>query len=149
MQDLAKPLFGSFEKSKFLVKDSEIEKSKLYISKVKPNAEWNLHNPFDNNFKVTEGPFSLKKGEGLWAVNSFMATGDNKKFALKIYAQGDLKIYLNGTEVYNNRILTKRHYDEFNLTDAMHLLKPGKNVIGFELKDAEADSQFDFGLYQF
>lgn len=149
MKKLTQPLFESVRKANFIINDSEIEKSTLYISKLKPNVGWNLHNPFDSPFKSHQGPYDLNKGEDVWAVNSFVVKSKDDKMALKLLGQGDLKIYLNGEEIYNNRILTKRHYDEFNLVDYMHLLKPGKNVIGFELKDAEANSQFDFGLYQF
>ena len=69
---------------------------------------------------------------------------------MKLYAQGDLTIYLNGQIIYKNeKILTKRHYDELNILEHSKYLKDGKNVIGLELKNAEADSDFDFGLYQF
>ena len=85
----------------------------------------------------------------MWAVNQFSITDLSKDLALKIYAQADLKIYLNGNLVYDNKILTKRHYDEVNLRDFRQFLKKGENVIGFELTNAVADSDFDFGLYEF
>lgn len=149
MKKMAQPLFEPINKASFIINDSEVKKSTLLVSKLKPGEGWNLHNPFDPHFKSHEGPYDLNKGENLWAVNSFVLEGKPDKMALKLLGQGDLKIYLNGTEIYNNRILTKRHYDEFNISDYQHLLKEGKNVIGFELRNSEADSQFDFGLYKF
>ncbi|OAQ40326.1 hypothetical protein A5893_05075 [Pedobacter psychrophilus] len=149
MYQLSQPLFETVKKANFVINDSEIKNSTLLISQLKPADGWNLHNPFDAHFKSHEGPYSVKKGEDLWAVNSFIIKGKPEKMAMKLLAQGDLKIYLNGTEIYNNKILTKRHYDEFNISDYQNLLKEGKNVLGFELKNSEADSQFDFGLYNF
>ncbi len=149
MKKLSEPLYASAKKAVFIINDSEEKNASLFVSSSEPSDNWNLHNPFDPQFKKHEGPYKLNKGDNLWAVNSFMLTNKEEKMALKLFGQGDLKIFLNGTEIYSNRIMTKRHYDELNISDCQHLLKEGKNVIGFELKNSEADTQFDFGLYKF
>jgi hypothetical protein len=134
----------------FLVSDSEVVPSTLHVSFSQPSAGWNLHNPFEAKFQSHTGPVPVKKGQSLWAVNSFTSSADAKNLAMKLYAQGDLTVYLNGEPIYKNeKILTKRHYDEVNISDFTKYLKDGKNVIGLELKNAEADSDFDFGVYQF
>lgn len=149
MKEMSVPLFEPVEKATFLINDSEEKASNLYVSILQPSKKWHSHNPFDPLFKVHKGPYQLNQGENLWAVNSFTLNDKVERMALKIFAQGDLKIFLNGTEIYSDRILTKRHYDEFNLSNYLHLLEKGKNVIGFELKNSAAESQFDFGLYTF
>jgi hypothetical protein len=149
MKKLSEPLYAPVKKAVFIIKDSEEESASLFVSRSQPSNNWNLHNPFDPQFKEHKGPYKLNKGDSLWAVNSFIVTDKVEKMALKLFGQGDLKIFLNGTEIYNNRIMTKRHYDELNISNCQHLLKEGKNVIGFELKNSEANTQFDFGLYKF
>ena len=148
---LHSPLYNEPKsKPEFLISDSEISASKLNISFQQPSSGWNLHNPFDEKFESFTGPLKLKKGQSVWAVNSFIRPENIKNLAMKLYAQGDLTIYLNGQIIYKNeKILTKRHYDELNILEHSKYLKDGKNVIGLELKNAEADSDFDFGLYQF
>lgn len=149
MKKLSEPLYASVKKAVFVINDSEEQNSSLFVSPSHPGNNWNLHNPFDAQFKEHKGPYPLNKGDSLWAVNSFIVTDKKEKMALKLFGQGDLKIFLNGTEIYKNRIMTKRHYDELSISDYMQLLKKGKNVIGFELTNAEANTQFDFGLYKF
>ncbi len=149
MKKLSEPLYASVNKATFIINDSEEEKATLFVSRTEPSKKWNLHNPFEPEFSAHEGPYKLSKGEGLWAINSFVVEDKLERIALKLFAQGDLKIFLNGTEIYNNRIITKRHYDEFNLSNYQNLLKEGKNIIGFELKNSEPNTQFDFGLYKF
>ncbi|MGV3508146.1 MAG: glycoside hydrolase family 2 protein, partial [Sphingobacteriaceae bacterium] len=145
---LHQQLYKKYSAARFLISDSEIAPSKLNLSKVYPGEGWNMHNPFNASFKELLGPAKLKQGDNIWAVNSFIVSDISKKLGMKIYAQGDLKIYLNGNIVYDKKILTKRHYDELNLSDFGKYLKSGKNIIALELKNA-ADSDFDFGLYEF
>jgi len=134
----------------FLINDSEISPSKLNISYRKPTEGWDKKMSSDHKFETITGAAKVKKGQSIWAVGSFEKPADVKNLAMKLYAQGDLTIYLNGNVIYKNeKILTKRHYDEFNLTEYSKFLKPGQNIIGLELKNAEVDSDFDFGLYQF
>ncbi|MEJ7691486.1 sugar-binding domain-containing protein [Daejeonella sp.] len=148
---LHNPLFNAPKgEPKFLVNDSEISPSKLNISFEQPSAGWNRQMSSDEKFETLTGPAKVKKGQSLWAVGSFKKPSKALNLAMKLYAQGDLTIYLNGNVIYKNeKILTKRHYDEFNMTEYSKYLREGQNVIGLELKNAEADSDFDFGLFQY
>ena len=149
VKQLHQQLFKTYSMPEFLVTDLEIKSSTLNLSTVFPGEGWNLHNPFNSYFKPIAGPAKVKQGDSIWAINSFAKSGLSKKLAMKIYAQGDLKIYLNGNVVYDKKILTKRHYDELNLSDFSNYVKEGKNIIALELKNITADSDFDFGVYQF
>lgn len=140
-------LYEKYSKAEFLVPDSEISPSNLYTSSTQPGHGWHVR-AAAADFKPSVGPLKLKKGDSIWAVNKFtLSHKDN--LAMKIYAQGQLKIYLNGSLVYENEILTKRHYDELNLSEFSEKMKRGENTIALELKNATADSEFDFGLYKF
>jgi hypothetical protein len=68
---------------------------------------------------------------------------------LKLFGFGDAKIYINGELVWQeDKIRTKRHYDDINLTNKISLLKPGKNIIQVECTNATQDTRFDFMLYR-
>ncbi|MBA9078623.1 glycoside hydrolase family 2 protein [Rufibacter quisquiliarum] len=147
---LHEPLFyKNVKKREYLVRDSEVEPGHIMASYTHPGAEWNLHNPFAVAFKKVNGPVKVDKGQNLWAVNSFMNNATPDNMALKLFARGDVKVYLNGHLIVNRYTLTKRHYDEINISEFTKYLKPGKNVIGFELTNTVEDSEFDFGLYQY
>ncbi|MGV3642363.1 MAG: glycoside hydrolase family 2 protein [Adhaeribacter sp.] len=147
---LHQPLYNNaVAKAHFLVRDSELAPAPLMVSFEKPEQDWNKHNPFAPQFKKHTGAVKVKKGQTLWAVNSFVQDEAPEHLAMKIYAQGALKVYLNGHLIHDRQTLTKRHYDELNISQYTRYLKKGKNVIGLELKDAVADSDFDFGLYRY
>lgn len=146
---LHEQLFRAYSKHQMLISDSEVKSSSLNISSEFPGEGWNLNSSLITNFKKVEGPAKLKQGDSVWAINSFSNAQLSGKLAMKLYAQGDLKIYLNGNLVYDKKILTKRHYDELNLSDFNQYVKEGQNIIGLELKNVTADSDFDFGVYQF
>ncbi|WP_114778582.1 glycoside hydrolase family 2 protein [Botryobacter ruber] len=147
---LHEPLYYQhINKQEIILKDSEEEASPLMTSFTYPGREWNNHNPFSPAFKKTTGPVKVSKGQTLWAVNSFVKNDLPDRMALKVFARGDLKIYLNGHLIHDRYTLTKRHYDEINISEFARYLKEGKNVIGLELQNAAEDSEFDFGLYHY
>lgn len=149
MKRISDSLFNQYPKARTLIRDSELKPSSMYVSNLDPGANWTTLNSPDSRFKKVTGPLKLTKGQDIWAMNNFNADQLPSKIALKLYGQGDLSIFLNGKEVYNKRILTRRHYDEFNISPFRHLIKPGKNILTLELKNVLADSDFDFGLYRF
>jgi hypothetical protein len=70
-------------------------------------------------------------------------------FGIKLYGFGDAKIYLNGQLVWEEeKIRTKRHYDDINLSNKINLLKPGSNRIAIECTNATQNTTFDFSLYR-
>lgn len=149
MRKMSEPLFKQYPKFKTLIEDSELKKSNIYFSNTEPGEGWTLRSSADIPFERTVGPLKLKKGTAVWSISNFEIDKVPVKLALKLYGQGDLKVFLNGQEIYNKRILTRRHYDDYNISEFNHLLKRGTNVLAFELKKVDADSDFDFGLYTF
>src|SRR5690606_20553737 len=108
-------LYSEYAPPRVLVPDAEEGPSVLHVSKEYPGDGWYDHNPFPKAFSKRAGPYRVKKGGSVWAINSFVKEDNGYGPAMKLYAQGDLKIYLNGHLVYDKRISSKRHYDEFNL----------------------------------
>jgi len=149
MKRISDSVFHRYPESRTIIKDSELTPSSMHVSYKDPGADWTLLSSSNAAFKKTAAPLKVTKGHNIWAISSFTADQLPTKMALKLYGQGDLKIFLNGVEVYNKRILTRRHYDEFNISEFSHLVKPGNNVLALELKNVLADSEFDFGLYRF
>jgi hypothetical protein len=149
MKRISDSVFHQYLKARTIIEDSELKSSGMFVSTEAPGPDWTIQDPSKSSFKKTTGPLKLKKGQNIWSANTFNADPLPEKLALKLYGQGDLKVFLNGKEIYNKRILTRRHYDEFNISQYHHLVKAGNNVIAFELKNVLADSDFDFGLYRF
>lgn len=94
-------------------------------------------------------PVPVKKGDTLRASAGFHTTDAPRKVAMKFYAQGDLKIYLNGQLICDRKVLTKRHYDELDVTSYRSLIKPGRNTVVVELSNIPGSSVFDFGMYRY
>ncbi|MES3018496.1 MAG: sugar-binding domain-containing protein [Bacteroidota bacterium] len=149
MKKMSDPLFNQYTKARTVIEDSELKPSVIFTSNDNLGANWMTLNSSDSRLKKVLGPLKLTKGQNIWAISNFNMDQLPQKIALKLYGQGDLKIYLNGTEIYNKRILTRRHYDEFNISQYHELLKAGGNILAFELKNVDANSDFDFGLYRF
>lgn len=147
-KQLHQPLYANYTKPVFLIKDSETQASKLNWSAVYPGKDWTTE-PNLPAFSQQLGAVNVEKGKSIWSANSFNLTDRKTDLAMKLYAQGQLKIYLNGKLIYDKKILTKRHYDEFNLLNYKDLFKLGLNHIAVELTDTTADAKFDYGLYQF
>lgn len=148
VKNLHEKLYANYGKAVFLVEDSEIKPSKIQFRNTFPGTEWyGKSNPA--GFKTQLGPVNVTKGQSVWSAATFQLNDKQADLAMKLYAQGALKIYLNGQLVYDKKILTKRHYDELNLSEFKEYLKVGANRIALELTDAGADSSFDYGLYQF
>ena len=61
---------------------------------------------------------------------------------------GDVKVWLNGVEVFNQNVVQTRHYNQFNLSDYADYLKLGKNNLKIEIK-ANKKMKFDYGLRAF
>jgi hypothetical protein len=143
------PLYTSEVKTvKNLVADSEVKDNVLQFTKTKPGADWQT-NTVANSFGTNNGPVDVKKSESVWAVNSFNLTDIPDGISLKILAFGSVKVYLNGKLVLDKRIIGKRHYEHFNISEFGSYLKKGKNQIAVEAVDFEQAAQLDFGLYSY
>jgi hypothetical protein len=143
------PLYASEVKTvKNLVADSEVKDNELWFTKTKPGANWQI-NPAAGSFESKNGPVDVKKTESVWAVNNFDLNTIPDGISLKILSFGIVKVYLNGKLVLDKRIIGKRHYEHFNISEFASYLKKGKNQIAVEATDFEQAAQFDFGLYSY
>jgi hypothetical protein len=125
-----------------------VKNNEIRFSKTKQAANW-LVNTEGSNFESKSGPVDVKKAESVWAVNSFNLTNVPDGISLKILAFGSVKVYLNGKLVLDKRIIGKRHYEHFNISEFGSYLKKGKNQIAVEAVDFEQAAQLDFGLYSY
>lgn len=109
--------------------------------------------------ELTQEPATINKNVGAAALEKNMPpkilekafTLDQvpEQLALKMYAWGNLTIYLNGNLILDRIVRTKRHYDDVNISEFRRYLKKGKNTLRFELRDHHEDAFLDFGAYEF
>ncbi len=123
-------------KAEFVIQDAELSKGTMKIMKS------------EGEFEEVESPVSVNEGGNITAKGSFALEGEvPEHIGLKIYADGDIKVYLNGQVVMDKYISSKRHYDYFNFSDFASYLKEDKNVIEIQLENVQKDIDFDFGVY--
>lgn len=149
MRILHQPLYGSHStNSTAIIKDSEVSPQQLLITASDPlrRSGSNINRA---SFSTVSAPAKLKKGDTKWVLRSFTTQNDIANLQLRILANADVKVYLNGKLVLNKFINTKRHYDEVNLSDLSGYVKKGENQVLVEIRDVKADSEFDVGLYSF
>lgn len=143
------PLYSSESKSvQDIIPDSQVKKQEIRFSKTQPGSSW-LVNPVTNQFEVMQGPLAVSKGESRWSVKSFDLKEKCNGISLRILAYGPVKVFLNGHLVLDKRIVGKRHYEEFNISEFNGLLKQGNNLLAIEAIDFETDALFDYGLYRY
>jgi len=149
LRDLHAPFYKEpAGKITFINKGSEIEANKFKIFKGKVSNDWqniSASTNFDDNSK----PVALKKGDSIYSYEDFNITNMPDGLGMKLLGFGDVKIYLNGKLVWQeDKIITKRHYDDINLSDKIKYLIPGTNRIAIECTNATQDMNFDFALYR-
>ncbi len=145
IRELNEMMYRKPGNSNVILSDSEAAEQDFSITSKKPDME-KLEKI---DLKKSKGPVQLKKDDHIWAVRSFELENLTDNLQLRIYALGDVKVYINGEVVLDKFLRTKRHYDEINLSSHTSALKKGKNQIVVEVKDTRSDSDFDFGLYSF
>lgn len=143
------PLYQSkTAKVKTLVADSHITGQPLSFSPTNPGDNW-FSDIQMKQFEQKTGPVDVQKGGSIWSVQSFGLTEIPDGFSLKILAFGEVKVYLNGNLVLDKRIIGKRHYEEFNISEFARFLKKGKNQLAIEARGFEQNAPFDYGLYSY
>lgn len=148
MRILHQPLYGKYTPSTVVVNDSEVNPQKMMVTDKNPQiAGFSSIN--SESFSSVSAPLDLKKGSNRWILKSFRADNDVNGLQLRLLANADIKVYLNGKLVLDKYINAKRHYDEINLSDFAGYVKRGENQLLLQVSDAKADSQFDVGLYKF
>jgi hypothetical protein len=131
---------------KDIIADSEVKRQKIRFSEETPGEGWQS-GIFANQMKNAEAPLAVSKGKRIWSVSSFVLDEVPEGISLRILAYGDVKVYLNGKIVLDKRIISKRHYEDFNISEFRGYLKKGENALAIETGDFEMNSEFDFGLY--
>jgi len=131
---------------KDIITDSEVKRQKIRFSEETPGEGWQS-GIFANQMKNAEAPLAVSKGKRIWSVNSFVLDEVPEGISLRILAYGDVKVYLNGKIVLDKRIISKRHYEDFNISEFRGYLKKGENALAIETGEFEMNSEFDFGLY--
>lgn len=131
-----------------VVSDSEVAPQTIFYTKQKPIDGWMLDSN-RSNLIAEKGPLDIQKSESVWTVNSFDLTEIPAGLSIKILAYGEVKVYLNGKIVLDKRIIGKRHYEDFNVSEFSAYLKKGMNTIAVEALDFEMAAPFDFGVYTF
>lgn len=144
---LHSPLYLNYKPANFLVKDSELAPARKWFSRSMPNYSWH-GNLTPDDFECIEGTIEVIKDDSIWTRVNFEVEDLSNGLAMKVYAVGDVVLYLNGQKVVTRNFRTKRHYDDWNISDYKHLLHEGTNVISMELQATE-DTMFDYALYQF
>lgn len=143
------PLYAADSKTtKDIVTDSELKENEIQFTKNNPGVNW-LTSQKGDGFKTQDGPLDLKKGESVWALQSFKLNDIPDGISLKILSFGEVKVYLNGKLVLDKRIIGKRHYEHFNISEFSGFLKKGENQIAIEAVNFENNAQFDYGMYSY
>ncbi|MFV0378646.1 MAG: sugar-binding domain-containing protein [Mangrovibacterium sp.] len=131
---------------KNVVQDSQINAQSIRYTKANPGKDW-LLGAGASSFSSVQGPLNVEKGESVWSVQSFDLNEVPSGISLKILAFGNVKVYLNGKLVLDKRVIGKRHYEDFNISEFSEYLKKGKNLIAVEASDFENAAPFDYGVY--
>lgn len=135
-------------KISFINMENETAPNRFKVYRGPADQNWMQANS-SLNFASNATPERLKKGESIYAVQDFEIREMPEGLGVKLFGFGDAKIYLNGQLVWEeDKIRTRRHYDEINLSDKIRLLKKGTNRIAVECTNATQDTKFDFSLYR-
>tara|TARA_R110002049_G_scaffold76250_4_gene196109 strand:- start:37319 stop:39586 length:2268 start_codon:yes stop_codon:yes gene_type:complete len=148
-QVLHNNLYNNFEKASFIIEDAEINKKKRQLAEGELGENWELNTQDNTAFNLVDFPNSLNIGKSAYSYQEFDVKDIPENLALKFYGNGDVKVYLNGTKIYDNYLRTKRHYDDINLSTHTKFLKTGKNTMAIEIKNPTEDGAFDYGLYSY
>lgn len=148
LQKLHKPLYNKPDDGNilFVNQRTETDRPVIHYSLDAPPSNW-LTSPV--KFKNTKQPIALKKGGNVYAYQDVDFGKVPDGLGLKLYASGNVKIYINGVLVWSeDEVRIKRHYDDINLSDFTHLLRKWNNRIAVVAQSATLDVPFDFSLYQ-
>jgi hypothetical protein len=149
LRELHAPLYKESDlKVSFINKENETAPNKFKVYQGTVAKDW-LQQSGPPNFTDNSTPTLLKKGESIYAYQDFNVQNMPTGFGVRLFGFGDAKIYLNGKLIWEeDKIRTKRHYDEINISDKISLLKEGNNRIAVECTNATQDTNFDFSLYR-
>lgn len=146
---LHSPLYGNeTRKMKKIISDSEIEKQQIYISKTKPSKNW-YDDLSKDLFKKQKAPIDMKRDESVYSISKFSIDKIPEGLYLHIHSFGDVKVYLNGVLVVDKKIISRRHYEDINISEFKTSLKEGENILAVQCGPYEQNSKFDYGLFSY
>jgi hypothetical protein len=131
---------------KKLLPESDIHPQEILISDIYPGKNW-LNG--EGAFIKTVAPIDVNKNKQVSSASSFRLEGIPSYISLRMLAYGSVIVFLNGKTVLDKKVISKRHYEDFNLSEFMGLLRKGENVIAIETGKFETGSPFDYGLYAY
>ena len=68
---------------------------------------------------------------------------DHLSLWLNVY--GNVRVWLNGSKVFEQEVKQTRHYNQYNISDFAHYLRKGNNTLRLEVTDT-GKMNFDYGL---
>ena len=140
------PLYGKETREiKKIISDSEVKSQSLYIATSRPAGDWQK-GANTASFQKKMGPVAMKKGETAYSISHFTINEMPEGIYLHIWSFGDVKVYLNGILVIDKKIISRRHYEDVNLSEFIPLLKKGENTLAVESGSYELNAEFDYGL---
>ena len=95
--------------------------------------------------KMVSLPFDCPPRSGIISETSFEVNKEFNHLSLWIRATGDVKVWLNGVEVFSQEVKQTRHYNQYNISDYCHYLREGRNELRIEVQENKK-MNFDFGL---
>lgn len=131
-----------------IISDSEVKKRTIRFSEGIPGEGWQ-NGTYEDRFKKAEAAITVLKGKSIASVSSFILDKIPDGISLRILAYGNVKVWLNGKLVLDKRIISKRHYEDFNISEFKGYLKKGENKLAIETGEFEMEAEFDFGLYSY
>jgi hypothetical protein len=149
LRQLHQPMYQRYKgRISFINKTAELIPNSFKYKIGSADSLWST-NVVSDNFNSTNAKLNVKKGLSVFAYEDFTVNDMPEGFGAKLLGFGDAKIYLNGELIWEeDKIRTKRHYDDINLTNKIHFLKPGINRLAVECRNATQDMDFDFGMYR-
>lgn len=102
------------------------------------------------NFVAKEFPIMLKGKNVVRSEFEFYSKKEFENLSLWLDMPGKVKVWINGTKVFEQESRQSRHYNQYNISDYSSYLKKGKNEFVLELESSVAkDYRFDYGLKAF
>ena len=102
------------------------------------------------NFVAGEFPVMLKGKNVVRSEFEFYSEKEFENLSLWLDMPGKVKVWINGTKVFEQECRQSRHYNQYNISDYSNCLKIGKNEFVLELESSVAkDYRFDYGLKAF
>ena len=95
--------------------------------------------------KMTSLPFDCPPRSEIVSETSFDVNEEFSHLSLWVRATGDVKVWLNGVEVFSQEVKQTRQYNQYNISNYCQYLRKGKNELKIEVRETKKMS-FDFGL---